>query len=305
MKTDGRNNRFANCLRSIGLRTRAEEVLLSTLILGMGTVAWGCGGFVSGQSSPTAPPPLTYSISGTISPAAGASGATVTLSGAASATVTANGSGVYGFAGLANGTYMVTPSQAGYTFTPTNQSVTINGTNVSGINFTATVQTNTFSISGTITPTAGGGGATVTLSGSAAATTTTDSSGNYSFVGLANGTYTVTPSNAGYTFNPVSQSVTVNGANQTGVNFTATPQQSHTVALSWTASTTTTVTGYNVYRSTASGSGYVKINSSLVTALTYADSAVLNGTTYYYVTTAVDSTGAESSYSNQATAVVP
>jgi hypothetical protein len=389
MKTDDSKNRLTSCLRAITLRPRAGEVLLSALILGVGTVCWGCGGFGSGQSSPTAPPPLTYSISGTISPAAGASGATVTLSGAASATVTPNSSGVYSFGGLANGTYMVTPSQAGYTFTPTNLSVTVNGANVSGINFTvtaqnstfsiagtitptaggsgatltlsgavtatttadssgaytfaglangtymvtaskagytfsptsqnatvnganvtginftATVQTNTFSISGTITPTAGGSGATVMLSGPAAATATTDSSGNYSFIGLADGTYTVTPSNAGYTFSPVSQSVTVNGANQTGVNFTATPQQSHTVALSWTASTTTTVTGYNVYRSTTNGSGYVKINSSLVTALTYADSAVLNGTTYYYVTTAVDSTGAESSYSNQGTAVVP
>jgi Carboxypeptidase regulatory-like domain len=247
----------------------------------------------------------TFNISGTITPAAGGSGATVTLSGAGTATTTADSSGAYTFTGLANGTYAVTPSKAGYTFSPASQNATVNGANVTGINFTATAQTNTFSISGTITPTAGGSGATVMLSGPAAATSTADTSGNYSFTGLANGTYTVTPSNTGFTFSPASESVTVNGANQTGVNFTATPQQSHTVALSWTASTTTTVTGYNVYRSTTNGSGYVKINSSLVTVLTYTDSTVLNGTTYYYVTTAVDSTGAESGYSNQATAVVP
>jgi Carboxypeptidase regulatory-like domain len=296
---------MANCLPSIAPRLRAGEELLSALILVVGTFSWGCTGVVSGPSSQPAPPPPTYSISGTISPAAGGSGATVSLSGAASATITANSSGVYTFAGLANGTYMVTPSQAGYNFTPTNQGVTVNGASVSGINFTATAQPNTFSISGTITPTAGGSGATVMLSGPAAATTTTDSAGNYSFAGLTNGTYTVTPSLTGYAFSPVSQSVTVSGASQTGVNFTATPQQSHTVSLLWTASTTTTVTGYNVYRSTTNGSSYVKINSSLVTSLTYADSTVLNGTTYYYVTTAVDSTGAESSYSNQATAVIP
>jgi hypothetical protein len=78
----------------------------------------------------------------------------------------------------------------------------------------------------------------------------------------------------------------------------------HTVSLSWNASTST-VTGYNVYRSTTSGSGYVKINSTLVSGLTLTDSNVTSGTTYYYVTTAVDSSGNESAFSNQATAPIP
>jgi fibronectin type 3 domain-containing protein len=65
------------------------------------------------------------------------------------------------------------------------------------------------------------------------------------------------------------------------------------------------VSGYNVYRSTTSGSGYAKVNGSLVAAVNYTDSTVQNGTTYYYVTTAVDGSGNESSYSNQATAVIP
>jgi fibronectin type 3 domain-containing protein len=76
------------------------------------------------------------------------------------------------------------------------------------------------------------------------------------------------------------------------------------VTLNWTASTST-VSGYNVYRSTTNGSGYAKINSSLVSAVTYSDSTVQDGNTYYYVTTAVDSSGTESAYSNQATAVIP
>ena len=248
--------------------------------------------------------PQTFSISGTITPTAGGSGATVTLSGAVTLTTTANSSGAYTFTGLANGSYAVTPSRAGYTFSPTSQNATVNGADVTGINFAATANGGTFSISGTITPIAGGSGATVTLSGAAAATTTTDSSGNYSFGSLTNGTYTVTPTDTGYTFSPINQSVTVNGANQTGVNFTATAQQSHTVTLSWVASTTTTVTGYNVYRSTVSGSGYVKI-ATLALVLSYTDVTVQNGITYYYVTTAVDSTGAESGFSSQATAVIP
>ena len=78
----------------------------------------------------------------------------------------------------------------------------------------------------------------------------------------------------------------------------------HSVALTWNASTSA-VSGYNVYRSTVSGSGYTKINSSLVVGLSYSDTTVLNSTTYYYVTTAVDSSSVESSYSNQVSAPVP
>jgi len=189
-------------------------------------------------------------------------------------------------------------------FSPTSQTATINGADVTGINFTASAQVGTFSISGTITPTAGGSGATVTLSGAAPAVTTANTSGNYTFAGLANGTYTVTPSNIGYTFSPVSQSVMVNGANKTDVNFTATVQQTHSVALSWSASTST-VTGYNIYRSTVSGTQYAKINSSLVGGLAFTDTTVLGGTIYYYVTAAVDASGNESAFSNEAQAIIP
>ncbi|MGC2531173.1 MAG: carboxypeptidase regulatory-like domain-containing protein [Candidatus Acidiferrum sp.] len=247
----------------------------------------------------------TYSISGTISPTAGGSGATLTLSGAATTTTIANSAGNYTFTGLANGIYAVTPSHAGYTFSPTAQSATINGANVTGINFTATAQVgSTYSISGTISPTAGGSGATVLLSGVAAATTTTNSAGSYTFTGLSNGAYTVTPNNSGYTFSPVSQNVTVNAANLTGVNFTATAAQTHSVALTWGPSTST-VAGYNVYRLTGSGAVYTKINNSLITTLDYTDTTVQNATTYSYVATAVDSSGNESVYSSPASAQIP
>src|SRR5882672_7348102 len=57
-------------------------------------------------------------------------------------------------------------------------------------------KTNGFGVSGTISPAAGGSGASVALSGAMSATTTADSSGNYKFSGLPNGTYTVVPSRA-------------------------------------------------------------------------------------------------------------
>jgi hypothetical protein len=159
---------------------------------------------------------VVYSISGNVS-SAGAN-ATVTLSGAASATTTADSSGNFAFTNLSNGSYTVTPTKAGYTFSPTSASAPVNGANVSGVNFTAAVIP-TFSISGNVST--NGSSATVTLSGAASATTSADTSGNYTFTGLLNGSYTVTPSKSGFVFAPLNQAVTINSANATGVNFTA------------------------------------------------------------------------------------
>jgi hypothetical protein len=84
----------------------------------------------------------------------------------------------------------------------------------------------------------------------------------------------------------------------TGVN----PPQ-HSVALSWNASTSVVI-GYNVYRGLTSGGPYTNIDS-LDTTTSYTDSTVQAGQTYYYVTTAVDSSGNESAYSNQVSASIP
>jgi protocatechuate 3,4-dioxygenase beta subunit len=72
----------------------------------------------------------------------------------------------------------------------------------------------------------------VALSGDSSATAITDASGNYAFNGLYNGSYTVTPSRTGFTFNPASSPQTVSGANTTGVNFIATPVQAGTYSIS-------------------------------------------------------------------------
>lgn len=73
-------------------------------------------------------------------------------------------------------------------------------------------------------------GATVTLTGTTATgasvslSTTTDSNGNYSFTVPAGGTYIATPSLAGYTFNPASQTFSNVSANQTPGPFQDVPQ---------------------------------------------------------------------------------
>ena len=79
----------------------------------------------------------------------------------------------------------------------------------------------------------------------------------------------------------------------------------HAVNLWWNASTSSSVTGYNVYRGASPTGPFSRINPALNSSLSYSDSAVQSGTTYYYVTTAVDASGTESSYSNQVTAAVP
>ncbi|MGC8723132.1 MAG: protease pro-enzyme activation domain-containing protein [Acidobacteriota bacterium] len=192
-------------------------------VTGLGTV--DVNALVNNWNGTTA----TYGISGTVSGAV-TSGVTMTLSGAASATTTTASGGTYSFAGLANGTYTVTPSKSGYTFTPASASETVNGASITGVNFTATANPpSTYTISGTITLSGAGlSGVTVTA-GSASATTS--STGAYTISGLANGTYTVTPSKSGYTFSPASASETVNGANIAGVNFTATASSGGTVTL--------------------------------------------------------------------------
>jgi hypothetical protein len=79
----------------------------------------------------------------------------------------------------------------------------------------------------------------------------------------------------------------------------------HRATLSWTASTTGNVVGYNVYRSTTSGSQFQKINSVLVAATTFVDTSLASGQTYFWVVTAVDGSGRESNFSAQAFATIP
>jgi len=76
------------------------------------------------------------------------------------------------------------------------------------------------------------------------------------------------------------------------------------VSLSWNPSTSD-VAGYNVYRGTVSGGPYSKLNSSLDSGTRFIDTSVVAAHTYYYVTTAVNSSGQESAYSNQVTVVIP
>ena len=142
------------------------------------------------------------------------------------------------------------------------------------------------------------------LYGASAATTSTDGTGKYNFTGLANGLYVVAPSRSGYEFTPATASVNITNASVSAVSFTAhaIPPK---VILSWTASTSANVTSYNVYRRSTLSGPYTKVTKSPVAALKYVDSAVSAGQVYFYVATAVDSAGNESTYSTETSATVP
>ena len=175
---------------------------------------WGGGG---GGDTPAD----TMGISGTVTQSGAAvAGATVTLTTAGTnVPTTTDASGNYSFTGLADGSYTVTPSKAGLAFSPISHVVSVNGSSVSGKNFTAMTAGTTYSISGTVT---GATGATLTLSGANTGAVNAGTGGAYTLAGLAPGSYTVAPSLSGYTFSPASVPVTLTNANSTANNFTAT-----------------------------------------------------------------------------------
>jgi len=99
--------------------------------------------------------------------------------------------------------------------------------------------------------------------------------------------------------------ITISG-NGGGLNKTTTLTVvvSAEVLLTWTASTGDVI-GYNVSRSDTSGAGYVRLNSESISGTSYIDNAAQSEHTYYYVVTAVSSTGVESPPSEEASADVP
>ncbi len=87
------------------------------------------------------------------------------------------------------------------------------------------------------------------------------------------------------------------GANPSSLTAIVTAQQP---VLSWWGSAY--ATGYNVLRSTTSGSGYTTIATG-VTTNTYTDTSVVSGTTYYYVVNGTIS-GGTTGNSNEAKAII-
>jgi hypothetical protein len=84
-------------------------------------------------------------------------------------------------------------------------------------------------------------------------------------------------------------------------------QGSTSALVTWVASNSGSIQGYNVYRGTRSGGPYTKLNNTILPSLMYTDSAVSSGTTYCYVITAYSNTYSipESTFSSETCVAIP
>jgi hypothetical protein len=253
----------------------------SSVTLSQATVA-GTGFSISGLNLPivlAAGQSVTFSA--TFAPQSGgsASGSISIASNASNSTMTISLAGT----GMAQGQLAVTPTSTDFgsvtVGTSKSQTGILTATSASVAISSISMSSAEFSLSGISLPLTIAAGQSVPFT----LTFTPQTSGSASAIG----SFTSNSSNS------AAETLTGTGA--------APPQ--HSVDLSWNE--TSTVVGYNVYRGSQSGGPYTKINSALDASTTYIDGSVQAGQIYYYVTTAVDSSGAESGYSSQIQASVP
>lgn len=214
-------------------------------------------------------------------------------------------------AGSASGSVSVTSNASGSATT-----VTLSGTGVAPT-YVLTANPSSLTFASTNVGSSSSLGVTLTNGGNSQITISNVNSTNAVFATSGAGAGTILTPGQSTTLNVVFTPTASGSASATvtvASNATATPtisasgtgaQVSHSVDLSWGASASADVVGYNVYKGTISGGPYTKLTSSgLVSVLQYDDSAVQAGQTYYYVVTAVDSSNDESAYSNQVSATI-
>ena len=175
----------------------------------------------------------------------------------------------------------LSPTNLTYTATqggsnPANQTVTL--TNTGGIaNWTVSDNASWLSIS----PTSGSSSSTLTATVNA--------------TGLTAGTYpgTITVSATGATSRTVGVTLTVNAPT------------TYSVTLTWAASAASDLAGYKIYQRTELSSYGIALATVPANTLTYQSTGLSAHTTYYFVITAYDLAGNESSYSNEARIDIP
>jgi Abnormal spindle-like microcephaly-assoc'd, ASPM-SPD-2-Hydin/Protein of unknown function (DUF1573) len=189
---------------------------------------------------------------------------------------------------------------------------------LSGIGTTATVPTLAVSpaalaLGSVIVGTSGTASGTLTAAGSSVTVSAVGSNNSAFSVGGLSLPVTIPAGNsAGFTVTFTPQTT---GAVTAALTFTSNAQSSttvetltgtgaaapvHSVNLSWSASTSPNISGYNIYRAAYAGAcgAYSKINALLNTGTLYTNSTVVDGATYCYATTAVNTSNEESGYSN-------
>lgn len=218
-------------------------------------------------------------------------GVTINLYGSTNASTTTDVNGFYQFTGLSNGLYTLIPSGLGSAYQPLNRVVTLGGVASSGNDFVSTKVLH--SISGSAIGLLSG--ATITLSGLASATTTTDALGAYSFNDLANGNYSITPTMVGYAFSPLNSTISLSGANQTGVNFAPTFIQIPTYTISGhitnrkgLAGNTINLTGLMSASTVTDSTGFYQFTGLFAGSYTVTPSSNAAGVTYNPLASSID-----------------
>lgn len=243
----------------------------------------GTGFSATGLNLPlTLAPGQSFTFGASFSPTSGgnATGSIKVISDASDSTVTITLAGIAAVAGQ----LVVSPATLSFGSVTVGQSksltasLTASGSSITVSN--ASMSTSEFSISGLSLP--------LTLAAGKSATFTVTFKPQSSGTASASGSFNSNASNS-------------SAAQALGGTGTAAPQ--HSVALSWDPSSSNVV-GYNIYRGGNSGGPYSKV-SSMNLDTTYVDSSVQSGQTYFYVTTAVDGSGKESTNSNQIQATIP
>lgn len=222
-------------------------------------------------------------------------------------TGTASGSGPFFYSiQVPPGRWNLKATLAGYTISPSNFTNPINVTaaTLGNQNFTA-VSGTTYSIAGTITA-AGSPLPGVSVS-NGTKSSITDSLGNYVIQGVANGSYTLTPTLSGATFSPVTLAATVSSANVTGKNFTAT----YPFTITTTSPLPVGVVGRTYSQTLSAVAGQTPLtwsigSGSLPPGLALNAAGSIGGTptasgTYSFVLTVTDSTNATTSAPMQVT----
>ena len=201
--------RFASFMKSL--------YLLITLF-GLSVMPIACGNSDNGAEQP----PATYSISGRVGGDI-RQGVDIAVSGALSATVSTDPDGDYSVSGLPNGSYTISPSKPGYTFTQASRSVVIGGADSSGNDFASAAVL--YKISGTVSG-AAQSGVDITVTGftewgSLFTTSITTTGGSFSVSDVPNGDYTIIPVKPGYSFTPANLAVTINAGDASNAAFSS------------------------------------------------------------------------------------
>ncbi len=185
----------------------------------------------------------TFSVSGTVR-----AGSTVSITGGGSCSVTSGNYSCINIPAGANVT--ITPTLAGYTFSPASRTHSNISANLTGQNFSSTL--NTYSITGSVTS-----GSTVSMSGGISCPV---SGTAYTCSGISHGTtVTITPTKIGYTFSPLSRTHSNLAQNLTGQNFTGT-QNIYSITGTVISGATVAISGISQTQCPVSGSTYTCSN---------------------------------------------